>query len=312
LAVSAIRAGISLETVRWVPFLASIALQILTLLALPLLWGKLLMRLERRNGIYPASYGKFDLYKSYSRSWLARYIPGRIWMMGGRMAYAARYGISIETVARGMAFEMIFTYGFLTALGTGLILASRVHFLIGMLTFASGVAALILAVAFSQHLPGWHRVTMSRNRILSKLGKFTHRVLVGASPLSLPTTLWGVAAYGTYSALQLVFIVLLAEGFADLSLHQAMLIAGAWGIGSVLGYFAFIAPGPGGLGIRDGITLILFAQVIDLPTAALVVAVSRLVMIGSDAAFVGIIELLNISRIVAQRFRSLPVESPVS
>jgi hypothetical protein len=211
-----------------------------------------------------------------------------------------------------MAFEMIFVYGILTALGTGLILGTRFHFLTGGVAFVAGIIGLTGMVAFSQRLPAWERMTTHSNPLLRRLSEFTRRILIGENPLYLKDTVWGVVFYGAYSCLQLLFIVLLAAGITDLTFTQALTIAGAWGIGSVLGYFAFIAPGPGGLGIRDGITLILFSQVIDMPTAALVVAVSRIVMITADVAFVGIIELAIIYRSIADRFRKLPIEANAS
>jgi hypothetical protein len=96
--------------------------------------------------------------------------------------------------------------------------------------------------------------------------------------------------YGIYCALQLVFITLIAASFADLSLTQGVIIAGAWGVSLTLGWLSFLAPV--GLGVRDGLAFVLFSQVLDAPTASLIVATSRIVMIVADLTFVGVVELL--------------------
>jgi hypothetical protein len=312
LALRAFQSDISLADVSWMPLAGSFSLQVITLLALPVLWGRLLEILSAGKENQPDTFHRMELYKAYSRSWLARYIPGRIWMLGGRMVFAAKYGVPAETVARSMVFEMVFTYGALATLGVSLILAANVHYLVGGLALIMGGTALTLAIAFTQNIPGWDRTTKCGNPLLKRLISFVYRIVIGGNPLSLKHTVWGVGVYGTFSCLQLLFIVVLAESFADLTLTQAITIAGAWGIGSVLGYFAFIAPGPGGLGIRDGITLLIFAQVIDISTAGLVVAVSRVIMITADVVFVGIIELTAVSERVAYRIRGLSINANAS
>jgi hypothetical protein len=72
-------------------------------------------------------------------------------------------------------------------------------------------------------------------------------------------------------------------------LTQAFIIAGTWGVSVTLGWLSFL---PVGLGVRDVLASILFAQVLDAPTASLIAAASRIVMIALDLVFVGAVELL--------------------
>lgn len=81
----------------------------------------------------------------------------------------------------------------------------------------------------------------------------------------------------------------------DLNLSQAFLIAGAWGLSVTLGRLSFL---PVGLGVRDGVAFVLFAQALDGATAALIVAASRLIMIALDLVFVGAVELLALGMTV--------------
>jgi hypothetical protein len=304
LAFRALQSDVSFDAIRWLPFAGSILLQLITLLSLPLLWGRLLGFFCKMEGNELDRSDKLALYKAYGRSWLARYIPGRIWMFGGRVVFAARYGIPPEPVTRSMVFELVFCYGILTILGISLILGVRVHFLVGGLVLAIGLAAFIIGVPRLQRGPALNKISSYGPPWLRRISGFVLRLLVGDKPLSFKDVIWGVTAYGVCSCLQLGFIVLLAGSFVNLSLSQAVTIAGAWGLSTTLGYLTFVAPGPGGLGVRDGLALMFFGQVLDLPTAGLIVAVARVVMIAADMVFVGLIELLAIGQRGVQKVLS--------
>jgi hypothetical protein len=63
------------------------------LLFLMLLWERLLTILQgnrKRTDLKPIRLG---LYTAYCRSWLARYIPGRVWSLGGRVLLAQGRGL---------------------------------------------------------------------------------------------------------------------------------------------------------------------------------------------------------------------------
>jgi hypothetical protein len=72
-----------------------------------------------------------------------------------------------------------------------------------------------------------------------------------------------------------------------------VVIAGAWGLSITLGWVSFLAPV--GLGVRDGMAFVIFAEVLDAPTASLIVAASRVVMVAADMVFVGLVELVSLA-----------------
>jgi hypothetical protein len=272
-AAGAVKAADTLTEVQWAPFVGAVILQFIMMLFLMLLWERLLTILwgsQRRIDVKPIRPG---IYTAYSRSWLARYIPGRVWALGGRVLLASKVGVPAEAVARSMA----------------LLLVARAHSLAGLAAFILGLLAFTISVPAAQRLLASDRKASSQKSLWSKARQRAQRFLIGPTPFSLKNSLWAVSIYGIYSSLQLVFIALIAESFVDLTLTQTFIIAGAWGLSVTLGWLSFL---PVGLGVRDVLASVLFAQVLDAPTASLIVAASRIVMIAIDLAFVGAVELL--------------------
>src|SRR5918992_2359012 len=73
----------SLAYIRWTPLLGAIALQLAIVFMLMFVWERLLGIL-RPSKLNTEKLPRLGLYTVYSRSWLARYLPGHIWSLGGR------------------------------------------------------------------------------------------------------------------------------------------------------------------------------------------------------------------------------------
>ena len=291
-AFRALRLDVSLHEVRWVLFGAAIALQLVVVLALPYLWVRLLGFLGGRTLNEIGEAGKLAHYKAYSRSWLARYIPGRIWTFGGRMLLAKKLGIPSVLVLRSMAFEIIFSYGTLAIIGVSLLLVAQTHLLFGGLTLALGAVFLSVGIPVAQRMLSSDKTAaLLRYPFLRRAHQLTSTLVVGEAVLSRRNSGWGVAAYGLHSCLQVAFVILLSASFTDLTVEQAAIVGAAWALSVSVGYFTFLTPA--GLGVRDGIALALFSQALDAPTAGLIVASSRVVSIVGDVAFVGAVEAWN-------------------
>ena len=291
-ASSAVKAAGALTEVQWGPFIGAIMLQFIMLFFLMLLWERLLTILWGNRSTVEVKSIRPGLYTAYSRSWLARYIPGRVWSLGGRVLLASKVGVSTEVVTRSMVFEVLFSYSIVAFIGVALVLGARVHWLAGPTTLVFGLLAFAVAVPTAQRLLSPGSKVLFQEPFWNKARQRAQRLLVGPSPFSLKNCIWAVLVYGIYSGLQLVFIALIAESFVDLTLNQGLIIAGAWGLSVTLGWLSFL---PVGLGVRDILASVLFAQVLDAPTASLIVAASRIVMIAVDLVFVGAVELLALS-----------------
>lgn len=291
LAWAALPPGKTLDAVRSWPALAGAGLSyLLVLFLLPLIWAGLL------RGQLPAlSHGQSgpqiaDLYAAYSRSWLARYIPGRVWTYGGRALLAARLGVPMGPVARSMVQEILFSYGMLTVLGAGFLAWALTGALAGMAVLVAGTVALGLVMRLLGRARGSPRLARVLPSRLQGLG-------AEASGRVQPVV-WPIAAYAGHGALNLVFFVLVALSFAPLPPVAILQVAGAWGLAMTLGWLAFLAPG--GLGARDGVALLFLAPLVDTPTAALIVAAARLLGVVLDFVFVGLTEVALLARRLRQ------------
>jgi hypothetical protein len=297
-ASGAVRATDSLADIKWGPFAGAIVLQLVMLVFLMLLWQRLLGILAGGEGDIDRRSLRFSLYSAYSRTWLARYIPGRVWALGGRMLLASRIGVPADLVARSMAFEVLFTYGLVAVIGGALLLTAQFHPAAGVALLVLGLLLAGVSIPITQRMFATGEGPSFSSSLWARTRRQVQRFIVGVKPLTFKNTVWAVSVYAVYSALQLAFIVLISASFMDLSLTQALIIAGAWGVSITLGWLTFLVPV--GLGVRDGLAFVLFSQVMDAPTASLIVAASRVVMIGADMIFVGMVEALVLGTSIRQ------------
>ncbi len=286
---AAIGSAKGLEPDRWTPIIGAAVLHFFMLLFLMVLWGRVLTLCRTSSdGSSSTITSKSSLYTAYSRSWLARYIPGRIWSLAGRTILVGRLGIPTNQVARSIIIEVVLAYGMLTIISITVLSWVYLHPILAVIILTAGVclfgAALIKIGSLSiDDDPHTLQIPLAQIFIQRMA-----RLLYGGSSFSHTATVKGLGFYGSYALMQLVFIVLIAASFSDLTVSKMAVIAGAWGISLTVGWLSILPPV--GLGARDGLAFVLFSQVIDLPAASSVVVASRLVMLSTDLAFVIAVE----------------------
>ncbi|MGQ0567699.1 MAG: hypothetical protein ACT4OK_21905 [Gemmobacter sp.] len=291
LAWAALPPGKTLDAVRSWPALVGAGLSyLLVLVLLPLIWAGLVRGQLTASAQAPGGPHIADLYAAYSRSWLARYIPGRVWTYGGRALLAARLGVPMGPVARSMVQEILFSYGMLTVLGAGFLAWAVIGTLAGIAALVAGTLALGLVMHLLGRAGGPSRLARALPARLQSLG--------AEGSGRVQPVVWPIAAYAGHGALNLVFFVLVAVAFVPLTPVDILQIAGAWGLAMTLGWLAFLAPG--GLGARDGVALLFLAPFVDTPTAALIVAAARLLGVVLDFVFVGLTEVVLFARRLRQ------------
>jgi glycosyltransferase 2 family protein len=279
----------SLAYIRWTPLLGAIALQLAIVFMLMFVWERLLGIL-RPSKLNTEKLPRLGLYTAYSRSWLARYLPGHIWSLGGRALLVNRLGVPVDLVARSMVIEVVFTYVLVAIIGGALLLSVNSHILSGGALLVLGFGAFTASISQLPKILTTRLPATQNSPVWTKLRQRAGKLIIGGSGFTLSHTVWGTLVYGFYAGMQLGCIVLIAASFADLNLSQAAAIAGAWGVSLALGWVSFLAPV--GLGVRDGLAFALFTATLDAPTASLIVTTSRAVMLGADLVFVGAVELL--------------------
>ena len=272
---------------KWTPIVLASILHFSGILFLMVLWERILFLIQQPiEGLgWPS---KSSLYTAYSRSWLTRYIPGRIWSLAGRALLVNRLGVPGDVVVRSMVGEVILTYGTLLLISGTILIAVHLNPSIGVIALIVGTTSFIAGLLILQKL-STDVLTDQANFLLIR--SIVHRgikLLVGNSLLTWKSTIKGVAFYGIYSLTQLTTIVLITTAFVEIDAKMALAIAGAWGISLTVGWISILPPA--GLGTRDGIAFLLFSQVLELTTASAIVIASRIMMLLMDLALVVFVE----------------------
>ena len=230
-----------------------------------------------------------DAVDSFVPSILARYIPGKIWANTVRLALGRRAGVRYGASTGAILWETLL----------GLWSAGVVAFA-GLASGADPAArraAVILVVGTSA---AWIAATLLARHprgaaFLHRLGN-TEPV---RSPAALaPSVVTSFIAWTFYGTAHLA----IARALGPVGLDAWPLVAGSVALAWAGGYLAIVMPV--GLGVRDGILLVLLASLLDPARALLFVALSRLVQLAVDSS-------LTVGWIIHQSMRHDPSPAAV-
>lgn len=199
---------------------------------------------------------------------LSRYIPGKIWSNGIRLAVARRLGSPLIPVTGAMGWEAL------------LAIASACAF--GLVVFRDwpdpawrGSAAVVLVLTGG--VLALARYTLAQGRFPRWLARSGLRgAPSGGSVLALAAlNLLGWAVYGAS-------VWAVARATSPLSLTAFPAVAGAVALAWAGGYLSIVVPA--GLGVREGFLVVLLAPNLGAGPAVLMAAGSRLISFGLDLA----------------------------
>ena len=208
---------------------------------------------------------------------LGRYVPGKVVSLAGHVVIARRYGIGFAVSAT--AVGLLTVLGLTASVGVGLIfLVAQPPEIIdpSWIRWFSAAGFTGLAVAV---LPGlWFGIFNAGLRVFRR------------EPLSArveyPTMLRMLAGLSLFALLTVAGQAVATLGCIGLPLDALMLIIGAMCIANVVGFLAVFAPG--GIGVREGILLLLLTPTMGPGPAALFTVVLRMVQIAVDALAGGV------------------------
>ncbi len=271
---------------------ASVALMLvgslLTLAAIvgfAVLWIRLLRHLNR--GIESTDVP--HILRAYARSWLARYVPGKVWSLGARVVYTDVRVMPRRIVARGLVYELAAIMASATALGFGFWTWGVVGPTVGLPLLLAGTAAVIVLV--------W-RLNAVTNSALGLIRKAVPQRWTTASDvlkearqgreLGAKGSILFTCGYLLCNLALALGFVLIAASLAEVGWADVPVLAGGYSLAAVLGMVAFFAPA--GLGVREGILVGFSAAVLTAPEAVSAVILVRLINIFADLIFVGLVE----------------------
>ncbi|WP_062136148.1 lysylphosphatidylglycerol synthase domain-containing protein [Demequina aestuarii] len=238
-------------------------------------WAVVLSRLGARQ--LPSLRVLADIY---ARAWLARYIPGTVPWIAGKIYLAAEQGISKSRLAVSTLVEAAAQ---VVAVGTVSLALLALDPRIGEVSPALRLIVALCAIA------GFVAMTPPVfNRLLALGFRMLRRGT--PSPVGWPVVRDSLALYGGGALLSgLAYALLMRSVVPDVGVADLMFLVGAFGFAGVVGILTPLVPS--GLGTRDATQLVLLLIVLPAPTAALVVLLSRVWSAAVDLLFWGIATL---------------------
>jgi glycosyltransferase 2 family protein len=221
----------------------------------------------------------------YAKAWISRYIPGTVTWIAGKVYMASQFGISKSRLAVSSLLEG------------------------GMQVVATVVVSLLL-IGFNPHLtivPLYVRIITIIISLLSllvlfppifnRLLKYTHVAVKKRPPsdelyINMSAVFWSFMLFiiGAFiNGIASYFIVVAITGQSSVSL--LFYIIGAFNLAGAIGMATPFLPS--GIGVRDGILLLLLAAVMPKDIALAITVFSRLWQVAMDSIFLGFTLLVN-------------------
>lgn len=251
------------------------------LLALALLWLTWLLELNQWRFILGRLGGSLR-YGDAARIWflsnIIRYIPGNVWQFLGMSEMAAQHGIP-----RTATFTSIALHQAVSTLA-GLLLAAVYFALAGHGAWFDRLRPALWLAPLGLIFLHPRILEATLNRALTWLKRPPLRITLTVADLARLLLAYGLVWLG----FGLGFTALV-RGLAPVAWSQAPWLIASYAAAYVLGYLSLLTPS--GLGVREGILVLLLQAVFHAPLPAIIAIVARLWMvigeIGGAAAAAG-------------------------
>lgn len=251
--------------------LAAVPFSLGSRLLQPVAWSVLI----RGYGDQPPTYPQIT--RVYATSWLGRYIPGKLAWIGAKIFFGREYGVRASTLAATSIAEAVLHLTTALALaflliglwGDTLVLASDLR-LVAMLALLG--MAIALAPPVFNRITGWAR-TLAKPPVTETVGRVSMRTLLASGGLTV--LIHALSGPSIYFVLEAMYPAISASFIPELT--AAVLIAGT------IGTLALVAPA--GLGVREGILIVLLSLFMPRHVAVAAALVLRLWSIAMDLLY---------------------------
>lgn len=220
----------------------------------------------------------------YAKAWMGRYIPGTAPWILGKIYFASKHGISKQKLAISSLLEGGLEIVTLLVFSLALLIFDKRLNVLGV-----GFKVLMVGVALTGIIVLIPKVF---NRLISIAYRLMrHKDIEGEHLATNQTILRGTSLYlfnSMINGTSLFFIAKAVDpGLAYHNITFAMGAASLAGAASMLALFA-----PSGLGVREGIQLVLFSLIMPRELALAVTIITRLWSVGLDFVFFGLSRLI--------------------
>ena len=209
---------------------------------------------------------------------LGKYVPGKVMSVVGHVGMARAFGVPLAVSGSAVGILMGLSLASMTALGLLLVLlqpvqassADQLH-----LSISGGVLLLLIVCLHPSiyfRLVNWGLRMIKRPPIQADLSLATMGKLFAGMALD---PVCYAAGFGA-----------MVLGLIDTPPSALPTLAGAFCLANVAGFLAFFAPA--GVGVREGILMVMIGQVLPAPQAALVVVAARIWQTAMDLLTAGV------------------------
>lgn len=218
-----------------------------------------------------------ELLHVYSKSWMGRYIPGTAPWILGKIYFASKVGIPKNKLAISSLLEAALQVLVFIALSLVLLLADN------RLAEFRNQYALLLSVAIIGCIIAILPPVF--NAVISFVYKLLKRKLLPKEDLASPKTIMrGVGLFVISSLINGASLFLVAKSIdPSIGTDDLLYVMGAGNLAAAIGMLAVFAPS--GVGVREGIQLLLLSIIINPTYALIVVVMSRAVEVVGDIIF---------------------------
>lgn len=237
------------------------------------LWQSMLTRNSHRM----SSFERLLLFNAYSVSWVSRYFPGGLISLGTRVYLSSKVGFKAFEVTATSILEVLFQVVALVVI-TMLFLGGEIAFFKANESFLLLISAVVVLV-FVFMFP-----------VLCEFIDVASKKLVGAKTsisvfrFSRVRVFYYLAAYVLASVLVGVsYYFILCSIYDPIQLDVIFFVVGVVSFSSLVSIFSIFAPG--GVGVREGILVLLLIQVVPKEIAISLAVISRLLGVFLDVLF---------------------------
>ncbi len=217
-----------------------------------------------------------ELLYAYAKSWMGRYLPGKVTWLLAKVYFASKLGIDKERLSISAILGVLLQTVIVVSLSL-LLITTTTHgttFLSNRETGLIAAAAVLISVLlFPPVFNTVFRVTARYLRLN------TPKTIVNTRTILKALALYGAGFFISGASLVL-FSLAIYENFL---LDFTWFAIAAFNLAGVIGMLAFFAPG--GIGVREGVLLVLLSGIMPKEIAFTIVLSSRLWLVCMDALF---------------------------
>ncbi len=263
--------------INWIFIVFSTMIRVCSLLILPISWQTLL------NNFTVKKLTKDKLYVIYAKSWLGRYIPGKIAWVGGKIYFATQEKIDTNVaVITSFLDAVLQVFSCMLVGGVFFIFTDTTQVAPSTVTMLYIITAVMILFLIP---PVFNRIVSLMYRILKRkpMGKEywinTKTLTKGTGIVVLSKLISGIGTSCIVLAL-----------YPNLTFSQFVFSVGVFSVSTAIGMAALFAPA--GIGVKESMQLLLLSVVVPKEIGAITVALVSIQSVFIDLAFYVIAKII--------------------